>query len=72
MTTKRCSTCRQVKPLAQFYCERKSKDGRQYNCKECQAETNRRWHRANAQYLSMLRVSGARRRPTPERCPECL
>ena len=39
-STKECSTCREVKPLAEFNRLKKAKDGRQYNCREC----NKQYH----------------------------
>lgn len=33
--TKRCSTCKQSKPLSEFYKERSKKDGRTADCKIC-------------------------------------
>lgn len=40
---KRCSTCREIKPLEEFNVLRKAKDGRQYNCRAC----NMAYHYAN-------------------------
>jgi hypothetical protein len=38
--TKQCSTCREIKPLAEFNRLKKAKDGRQYNCRDC----NKQYH----------------------------
>ena len=43
MTGKRCSTCREIKPLSEFNRLGKASDGRQYNCREC----NKAYHYAN-------------------------
>jgi hypothetical protein len=40
---KRCSTCRELKPLSEFNRYRKAPDGHQWSCREC----NRRYHYAN-------------------------
>jgi hypothetical protein len=42
---KRCSTCKQDKPLEAFNRLTKAPDGRQYSCREC----NRRYHETNKQ-----------------------
>jgi hypothetical protein len=43
--SKRCSTCKQDKPLEAFNRLTKAPDGRQYSCREC----NRRYHETNKQ-----------------------
>ncbi len=51
--TKRCSTCKEIKKLSEFYKRKHSKDGYRYQCKECEKlrpnrkETNRNWARKN-------------------------
>ena len=40
---KRCVKCGDEKPLDQFYRLHRSKDGRQYRCKDCQREDNRKY-----------------------------
>ncbi|MCU1484724.1 MAG: hypothetical protein JWN67_1470 [Actinomycetia bacterium] len=40
---KRCSSCRELKPLDAFNRLSKAADGRQYDCREC----NRRYHQDN-------------------------
>lgn len=32
---KKCTKCKMVKPITEFYKNRNSKDGYNYNCKEC-------------------------------------
>lgn len=39
--TKKCSTCGRELPLEMFSKKTNSKDGLQYDCKECQAKKNR-------------------------------
>jgi hypothetical protein len=41
--TKKCSICKIEKPLAQFYQNRRGKDGLQTQCKEC----HKNWYRKN-------------------------
>jgi hypothetical protein len=43
VTGKRCSTCREIKPLEDFNRLKKAPDGRQFNCREC----NKAYHYAN-------------------------
>jgi hypothetical protein len=40
---KRCCTCKQIKPLADFNRLKRAKDGRQHSCRECNAA----YHYAN-------------------------
>lgn len=47
--TKRCSKCGQYKPISDFNKNRKSKDGLQTECRECHAETMRKYHRKQAE-----------------------
>lgn len=32
---KKCSQCKQIKPISEFYAQKKAKDGHQYYCKVC-------------------------------------
>lgn len=47
--TKECTTCHEVKSLADFYFNKKNgKTGRPYSCcKECHKARTRRWHKKN-------------------------
>jgi hypothetical protein len=47
-TGKVCNGCKQDKPLAEFYFERRSKHGYHARCKECVASYSRAWRARNA------------------------
>lgn len=47
MTEKRCSTCKDLKPITDFYGDKKSKDGFNYICRECRRIKNRKWRQAH-------------------------
>jgi hypothetical protein len=47
---KRCSTCRELKPLEEFNRRTTAPDGRQWNCRAC----NARWHVENKQRHNQL------------------
>lgn len=49
MDTKLCSTCRHVKPIAEFNKKSSTKDGLERYCKECHRARNRRHYQANKQ-----------------------
>lgn len=40
---KRCSCCKEKKPLSDFYKQAKSKDGHSYWCKLCSKDNSRRY-----------------------------
>jgi len=42
MTTKKCSKCEEVKPLAEYHKDKSSKDGLCYSCKTCTNKRNRK------------------------------
>ena len=42
---KRCSSCRELKPLEEFHLDRGRRDGRQNFCKPCNIAVNKRWYR---------------------------
>ena len=42
METKKCTICGKEQPIENFHKNRKTKDGLQYHCKECQKEYERR------------------------------
>lgn len=35
---KKCSTCKKMKPISDFYKDVRTKDGRKYQCKKCHVE----------------------------------
>lgn len=45
--SKRCSTCRVVKPPEEFYINNRAKDGRCGICKPCACEKSKAWTKAN-------------------------
>ena len=45
--TKRCGTCREIKPLEQFYNSANTIDGKGYRCKPCDREARNSWTRNN-------------------------
>lgn len=42
-TTKKCSDCKKVKDKSEFYQDKKSSDGKTYNCKECSRNMARKF-----------------------------
>ena len=55
---KRCSTCGEVKPLEEFNKLKKAKDGRQWNCRDCnKANHYKDWDR----HMAQIRARRARR-----------
>ncbi len=38
-TMKKCSMCKEIKPLVEFHKSRSNTDGRQYYCKVCMVES---------------------------------
>ena len=46
---KRCTMCKQWKPVEEFHRNRSRKDGRQNACKPCNIARNQRWYRENPQ-----------------------
>lgn len=51
MNSKKCSTCKSVKKVTDFYSNRKSPDGLQARCKECFKESNKRYYSSNREKL---------------------
>lgn len=52
MKTKRCSTCKETKPVSEFYKNRRAKDGLASNCKMCGDESTRRYRKNNREKVS--------------------
>lgn len=60
---KRCSRCRTELPLQEFYRDRRSRDGRQGCCRECQTASSRRWQQEHPERAREIwRRASARRR----------
>ena len=47
MQTKRCSTCKETKPVSEYYKHKESKDGLRASCKPCIRERVRRYQESN-------------------------
>jgi len=45
--SKRCSHCKEIKPLSKFYKNRQKKDGHEYQCKDCYI-SHQRFYRQSA------------------------
>lgn len=56
-STKRCTVCKLLKSLDQFYNYKKSKDGKQYRCKQCDNEARMAWLRKNPERAHRSRRS---------------
>lgn len=52
--TKRCYKCGQIKPISDFNKNKKSKDGLQSECRECHAETMRKYHLKKAEEIKAI------------------
>lgn len=51
---KRCSTCRKVKSINEFYKRKASYDGIAYSCKECSSTRRREWSRKNPEKAKLV------------------
>jgi recombination endonuclease VII len=60
---KRCSTCKELKPIDQFSSNRTTKDGKSYTCKPCSVESVRAYHRRNPEKHREYNKDWARRNP---------
>src|SRR5947207_12409534 len=64
---KRCSTCKEFKPLDDFNVRTTARDGRQWSCRACNAA----YHRANwDRHMSQIRAR--RKRVWAENCERLL
>ena len=57
--TKLCPTCGEVKPLSEYYNDKRTRDGTSYECKECNNNRSKDWWRHNPHKVLL---SGARKR----------
>jgi len=48
---KRCTKCRTVKRVSEFYKNKRYRDGSEYWCKECRKKASSVWYRANAEMV---------------------
>ena len=58
---KRCSACREVKPVAEFAIRNASRDGLQAACRECANRRQAEWRKANPKRVK-AHAHAARRR----------
>ena len=65
MHTKRCSKCKQVKPLSEFGPEKRSADNYRYSCRTCDRERSRQYRAANREWRNLK--AAQRRREHPEK-----
>lgn len=61
--TKRCSECREVKPLAEFHRRAKSPDGRQGVCRPCAIARNKKYREDNREACNAARRDWWKRNP---------
>lgn len=52
MKTKRCSTCKETKPVSEFYKRGDRKDALRSQCKKCISKTERRYKEANKEKIA--------------------
>lgn len=52
MQTKRCSMCKETKPVSEFCKSRSHKDGLYSSCKACKSERDRRYREANKEKVA--------------------
>lgn len=62
VTNKRCPKCAKVKPIADFYRDRKRIDGHQSVCKECGKVMVLNWRANNREHFREVANAGNRRR----------
>jgi hypothetical protein len=60
---KRCGTCGGTKPLEEFNVMRRSPDGRQARCRECQQRINREWKDRHRSLVNLSTREWARLNP---------
>lgn len=60
--SKLCRSCQRVLPLEEFHRNRSRRDGRQYRCRECNIEANKRWYREHPEARANRMDEYARRR----------
>ena len=54
-TTKICTKCGQEKPLAEFYNNKKAKDGKTFRCKSCMNTVNEKYRKDNPEKVKETR-----------------
>ena len=52
MQTKCCSTCKETKPVSEFYKARCNKDGLTYECKMCSKKKGRKYYENNREKIA--------------------
>lgn len=61
MDVKLCYKCQVEKPVEEFHRNKRTKDGRQTHCAECQRELHRQWREQNADKVRRYSREWARR-----------
>lgn len=59
--SKRCGSCKQVKPLDEFALNRKKGDGRDSMCKPCKKVYNSTYYEATKEHLNPIRAQARKR-----------
>jgi 5-methylcytosine-specific restriction endonuclease McrA len=59
---KRCGECSEIKPMAEFHLNSRSRDGRQWRCKTCNIRINREWYANHPEVKSGRMSTNARQR----------
>lgn len=54
ITEKKCSTCKQVKPVSEFYKRTDRKDKYSSRCKNCHAQAVKKWQENNVDYFKEI------------------
>jgi hypothetical protein len=62
--TKKCTGCDEVKPVTEFYRNKKARDGRRWECKACSRKAARGYVKLNANRVVI-------ELPTEQRCSSC-
>jgi hypothetical protein len=59
MRTKKCSKCRKIKPISEFYKRKNYKDGYCSQCKICKAECSKEYYKNNSEYYKNWRKNNS-------------
>jgi len=52
---KKCVTCKKEKPLEEFYNDKRAKDGKTFDCKECRRAANKKTHEKHKEKINAYR-----------------
>ena len=59
---KTCSRCGEIKPLDEFYKDKRAKDERQSACKKCICESQKKWRMENPERYAEIKDNGREKR----------